>query len=176
MELQRLDPSDPRPAFECGDADLDEFYRVDSIEGGKELVCVTYVLLDDTDSVVAFFSVSNDAIKKEDVPTSAFKRITKLLPFNKRYSSMPAVKIGRLGTASTMQGSGYGTMVLDFIKVWFTKGNKTGCRFIVVDAYNQELVTKFYLKNGFRFLTGIDESEETRIMFFDLRMFREPDK
>jgi len=23
-----------------------------------------------------------------------------------------------------------------FIKVWFTLNNKTGCRFIVVDAYN----------------------------------------
>jgi hypothetical protein len=49
---------------------------------------------------------------------------------------MPAVKIGRLGVAHASQRDGTGTQVLDFLKMWFTVGNKTGCRFIVVDAYN----------------------------------------
>jgi len=162
-----------RPPFTCGDPDLDEFFRKDSIEGSKQLLCVTYAFIDDdkNDKVVAFFSLSNDAIKKEMVPRSAFGRIVKIIPFEKRYSSMPAAKIGRLGVCSELQGQHYGRMVLDFLKAWFTEGNKTGCRFLVVDAYNNEKSKGFYSKNGFRFLTSKDESEPTRIMYFDMIRF-----
>lgn len=39
---------------------------------------------------------------------------------------------------------------MTFIKDWFRhEDNKTGCRFIVVDAYNEERVLKYYDKNGF---------------------------
>lgn len=132
---------------------------------------VTYVF-EEGDQVIAFFSISNDSIKKEDVPRSTFERVLKLIPREKRYSSMPSAKIGRLGVCKEYQKRNIGRMVLDFLKVWFTDGNKTGCRFLVVDAYNKEPVTRFYQTNGFRFLTGADEKEETRIMYFDLKTFR----
>ena len=65
---------------------------------------------------------------------------------------------------------------------WFrTKDNKTGCRFIVVDAYNNEKTLHFYEKNGFKPLYKTEQEErdflelsseellETRFMFFDLK-------
>lgn len=168
MELRRLEPDDPRPEFGCGDADLDEFYHVDSNDGGRELLCVTYAIVDDSDIVLAFFSISNDSIKKEDVPRSSFERMLRVLPREKRYSSMPAAKIGRLGVTADAQGTGIGTVVLDFLKVWFVSNNKTGCRFLVVDAYNIPQVLNFYTKNGFSFMTSKDEKDPTRIMYFDL--------
>lgn len=58
---------------------------------------------------------------------------------------------------------------MDFIKVFFTDKNKTGCRFIIIDAYKDAI--EFYQKNGFDFLTGEDESESTRLMYFDLKSF-----
>ncbi len=61
--------------------------------------------------------------------------------------------------------------VLDYLKMSFTTGNKTGCRFLIVDAYNNEKVTNFYHKNGFRYLTGEDVGDTTRIMYFDLIRF-----
>jgi GNAT superfamily N-acetyltransferase len=171
LDLKRLEPDDARPAFSCGDSDLDEFYSKDSIEGCKQLLSVTYVFLKN-ERAAAFFSVLNDSIRKQD-GRSAFEKILRTLPQGKRYPSMPAVKIGRLGICKEFQGAGYGTSVLDFLKAWFTIGNKTGCRFLIVDAYNEKNVTKFYAKNGFRFLTGNDKSEKTRIMYFDLIKFRE---
>ena len=37
-----------------------------------------------------------------------------------------------------------------FIKDWFRhEDNKTGCRFIVVDAYNEEKILRYYERNGF---------------------------
>jgi len=84
---------------------------------------------------------------------------------------MPAVKIGRLATCKDRQCSGVGTELLDFLKVWFTDGNKTGCRFIVVDAYNNERAIRFYDRSGFQFLIPSDEDEMTRLMYFDLITF-----
>ncbi|VAW70858.1 hypothetical protein MNBD_GAMMA10-395, partial [hydrothermal vent metagenome] len=49
--------------------------------------------------------------------------------------------------------------------------NKTGCRFIVVDAYNKPEVIRFYKRNGFDFLHNGDKKEDTRIMIFDLIFF-----
>ncbi len=57
------------------------------------------------------------------------------------------------------------------VKQIFTTGNRTGCRFITVDAYNDPVVTKFYEKNDFDFYLESDFKEVTRIMFFDLKTF-----
>ena len=60
--------------------------------------------------------------------------------------------------------------------------NKTGCRFVVVDAVNDPNVLQFYQKNGFVFLFTSEEQEfiytggkkgepvelDTRLMYFDL--------
>ncbi|RLJ15938.1 GNAT family N-acetyltransferase [bacterium endosymbiont of Escarpia laminata] len=172
FEIKRLDPEHPRPPFNCSDQDLNEFYQQDSITSGEQLLSVTYVALHDK-NVIAFFSVSNDAIKKEDLTGSRFKRLVKKLPRQKRYSSMPAVKIGRLAVTANMQRQGVGKDILDFLKVWFTIRNKTGCRFIIVDAYNTSDVTSFYEKNGFTFLIASDTEDKTRLMYFDLATFRE---
>lgn len=69
-----------------------------------------------------------------------------------------------------------------FIKDWFRhEDNKTGCRFIVVDAYNEEKVLRYYEKNGFVPLYKTEEIEKryydipqnehlkTRLLYFDLK-------
>ena len=60
---------------------------------------------------------------------------------------------------------GIGTHIIDFIKLYFLEDNKTGCRFITVDAYNAAV--PFYEKNGFRFLQQREDSP-TQLMYFDL--------
>ncbi len=163
-----------RPLFHCGSQDLDEFFHEDPKLADKELVAVTYAVEMDG-STVAFFCVSNDSIRAEDTTPSRFKKIRSSIPAAKRYANMPAVKIGRLATNSDFQSHGIGTRILDLIKVWFTEGNKTGCRFIIVDAANNERTLNFYERNGFQFLDTRPETVEgrTRLMFFDLLTFRE---
>ena len=95
----------------------------------------------------------------------------------------PAVLIGRLGVAKNFQDTndGIGSQAIDYIISWFLlPDNKTGCRFIVVDAYNKENVLRFYGKNGFKFLYSTEELEkeanhipedehlESRMMYLDL--------
>lgn len=68
-----------------------------------------------------------------------------------------------------------GTFILDFIKTYFVADNKTGCRFLTVDAYSRAV--PFYLKNQFLPLTSEDESDssQTRLLFFDLDELDESD-
>lgn len=171
LRLRRLDAADSRPDFSCGDQDIDEFFHRDSIDGCRELLCVTYGFFDTADEIIGFFSLSNDAIKKEEVPRSALKRMLSQIPHTKRYSSMPAAKIGRIGISKNHKRSGFGTQILDYLKASFTTKNKTGCRFLLVDAYNQDAVLSFYQKNGFEFLVENDKNDKTRIMYFDLIRF-----
>jgi len=53
---------------------------------------------------------------------------------------------------------------------YFIIDNKTGCRFITVDAYRNAI--PFYEKNGFLPLQVKDEGEHTRLMFFDLADYK----
>jgi hypothetical protein len=40
---------------------------------------------------------------------------------------------------------------MDFIKVLFRTNNRTGCRFLIVDALNRPETLHYYEKNGFRY-------------------------
>lgn len=55
---------------------------------------------------------------------------------------------------------------MDFIGTLFVTDNKSGCRFITVDAYSEAI--PFYLKNGFALLSSEDDCQRTRLMYFDL--------
>lgn len=80
--------------------------------------------------------------------------------------SYPAVLIGRLGVNKdfrnlTGEEKPIGDQLMDFIKSWFIdKGNKTGCRFIVVDAYNSIAPLKYYRRNGFTELFSSEDQEK----------------
>lgn len=52
------------------------------------------------------------------------------------------------------------------MKRYFVADNKTGCRFLTVDAYHT--AEPFYLKNGFLYLNSGDVEKPTRLMFYDL--------
>ena len=65
-----------------------------------------------------------------------------------------------------MRGMSVGSFLLDFIKRYFTADNKTGCRFITVDAYAAAI--PFYLRNGFVPLNDEDVGDPTRLLYFDL--------
>lgn len=175
MEIifRRLESNDERGTFDCGDNDLNDFFLNDSKIGSEQLISVTYAVEKDKE-LVAFFCVSNDSIRKNDTTNSGKRKLFNNVPKNKRYHSMPAVKIGRLATQKEFQRNGIGTQVLDIIKVLFTDKNKTGCRFIIVDAVNNKETLNFYIRNGFEFLNQPESSknEHTRLMFFDLLTFK----
>lgn len=94
--------------------------------------------------MVCAFTVSNDSIKVNTLPNNRKKKLVKSIPRKKHFRSYTAVLIGRLGVNQNFKGIGIGKELMDFIKSWFIgSNNKTGCRFLVVDAYNEPLPIKF---------------------------------
>ena len=170
--LIRLRVNDSRDTtFDCGNDDLNEFFFQDSAHFDNELMAVTYVWIENS-KVTGFFSVSNDTISRK-VDGTAYNRASRNVPNTKRFKTLPAVKIGRLAVHKDWQGKGLGSFLLNYIKYWFTNDNKTGCRFIVVDAVNVAETVSFYEKNEFKFLSSKDSDEKTRLMFFDLMTIKQ---
>lgn len=170
-------------AFDCDNKDLNDFFSQDSPLYNLELLGKTYCFtLDNSpEIIVCAFTVSNDSVKTNLLTSSGKKRLIKDIPRPKQMRSYPAVLIGRLGVNVDFAGRGLGYELMEFIKAWFIdSGNKTGCRFVVVDSYNTELPLKYYTKNGFRFLFSSEDDEKeylkiengtplkTRLMYFDL--------
>lgn len=162
----RLSPEKSIKPFDCGDPDLNDFLHNDSPNYLNELLAVTYLLENDSETV-AFYSLLNDKIMREDLDdNTAWNKFRKIFQNRKRFKSYPAMKIARLGVSNHHKSRKIGTILLDYIKILFVTNNRTGCRFITVDAYKESL--KFYEKNGFKFLTSRDKDDDTRLMYFDL--------
>jgi GNAT superfamily N-acetyltransferase len=168
--FRRLDLDSKIKPFDCGDSDLNEFFQKDALNYLRQLLAVTYVF-ENKQQTVAFFSLLNDRISGEDSEKSVFRKLRKEIPHKKHFRSYPAVKVGRFGVDQKYHNQRVGTEVMDFVKAFFTLKNKTGCRFITIDAYNYPRTINFYIKNGFSFLTSQDEKDDTRSMYFDLMTF-----
>ena len=170
FQLIRLTNEYEFKPFDCKDQDLNEFLLNDSKDFLNSLIAVTYILESGKD-IVAFFSLFNDRISAEDFESNRKWRSfrDKSISPAKRFKSYPAVKIGRLAVSHHYKGNNIGTAMLDYIKEWFVDNNRTGCKFITVDAYEQSLL--FYEKAGFKYLTNKDLKQDTRAMYFDLLPF-----
>jgi GNAT superfamily N-acetyltransferase len=115
------------------------------------------------------------------LPNNRRKKLTENIPHEKSLSSYPATLIGRLGVSKDFGGNGIGTELMDFLKLWLLeRENRTACRFLTVDAYNNEKALKYYENNGFKYLFSTEQQEKkyigmcedkelkTRLMCFDL--------
>ena len=168
-DIQKFESDIPTDEFDCGDEDLNDFIKNEVQLYKAQLITMPYVVVEKgkTDKVLAYFTLSNDKIAVTDFASHNQFNKFKKKNFNKEkyLRSYPSVKIGRLGISKNLQGTGVGTNIIDFIKLYFLEDNKTGCRFITVDAYNAAV--PFYEKNGFDFLVKKDENP-TQLMYFDL--------
>ena len=168
--------------FDCGNKDLNEFLMKDALDYQRGLFAVTYLLENDKDTIL-YFSLSNDKLSVIETTKSFWRKVKNTIPHEKHRKDFPAVKIGRFAVGTQYQNSQehWGTATMNFIKEWMISDNKTGCRFITVDAYKQAVT--FYQKNGFDFM-GSDEqrryecdkenpdSDGTYAMYFDLSKLR----
>lgn len=171
--------------FTCGDEDLDDFFANDAVAYDKDLMGKTYcwVLKSDNTRIAGMITLSNASIQTTHLQNNPKRRLNRNIAYNKQGRTYPAVLIGRLGVSSEFQSADYriGAQIMDFIKSWFDGvDNKTGCRFVLVDAVNTEHTLNYYERNGFKPLfpriedekafynIPLDEELRTRMFYFDL--------
>lgn len=172
---RRHDTSIDLKQFDCDDVDLNDFYHRDCSKSQDILLCVTYVIENENETI-AFYSLLNDKISKEEGSSNNQWNKLREQKFDEDHNgfkSYPCVKLARLGVSKHHQSKGIGAFLINHIKDLFVDNNKTGCRFITVDAYNNPRTLKFYEDNGFIHLPlseankGI-ENPKTKLLYFDL--------
>ena len=169
--IRRLQENETIKSFDCGDDDLNDFIMNRADDYHKAMLSVTYVFEHKASGkIIVYFSLANDKISIDDfVNNTEFNRFRKKRFANeKRIRSYPSVKICRLGIDNDFHGYGVGTMIIDFIKLYYSKDNKAGCRFLTVDAYMNAV--KFYERNMFQSLHNNDR--KTFLLYYDLNEMR----
>jgi len=173
------------PPFSCkNDKDIEEFFMTEYKLFAEQLFGKSYGFFtnDDTPKLTSAFTVSNSMLPVDRFPRRIRDKINKNVPYVKRRVQHPAVLIGQLAVFDGFNHLGIGDEILTFIKMWFLSSeNKTGCRYLVIDAINHPKVLDFYTRNGFRFIFNNIEDEieymeldldpeykRTRLMYFDL--------
>ena len=171
--------------FSCThDKDIENFFKNDFENYNNQLLGKSYGFVKANTSLelVAAFTVSNSMLPVSSLPKNIKNKINRPIPNIKRNSQYPAVLVGQLAVFDSFAGKHIGDEILSFIKGWFIDPlNKTGCRYIIVDASNHQKVIDFYQRNGFKFIFEniADEIEymkldlepeykRTRLMYFDL--------
>ena len=178
--------------FKCKDKDITDFFTNDYADYAYQLLGKSYCFINNIKSdIVCAFTVANSCVKVDLLPAKLRNKLNRKIPNAKRRPQYPAVLVGQLAVSDSYGGYHIGDELLDFIKSWFIDPlNKTGCRYVIVDAVNHPKVFEYYQRNGFNFLFSSDEEEwmflhnngkevteaftpmRTRLMYFDLIFLR----
>ena len=116
-EMFILTDEDDISDFDCGNADLNEFFNQDAIQYRHQMLSRTcFYRYKSNGTVVCAFSFSAGSIKTSDLPGSRRKKVKECIPSEKSLKSYPALLIVRLGVATEFTGRGVGSQVIDAIK------------------------------------------------------------
>ncbi|MDR3252752.1 MAG: GNAT family N-acetyltransferase [Tannerella sp.] len=176
--------------FSCGDKDLDDFFLNDAAKFNRQLLGKSFCfrLKADLSVIVCAFTLSTSSIDGKNLPGSRRRKLTENIPHEKSLSSYPAALIGRLGVNKDFRKKRIGKELIENVIKPIFRDFQIGCRYLTVDAYNNDAVLKFYESSGFRVIFSTEKQEkeyiglseelalQTRTMYFDLiRLFDKSD-
>ena len=140
VEIEKLNIYHSTLDFDCEDDDINSFFErsFEEVESNNSQV---YVITDD-DQMIGFYSISMSSIRA--------------LINGKDYKH-PICLLGQLGVNKPFQKQGFGSYILD-LAIHKAKliSKEIGCKGLVVETYNSDLVQTFYEKKG---LVVLDKKE-----------------
>ncbi len=145
--------------FDCGDADLNDFFKYDAGTYHEQKLASTHVVCSDTD-IVAFFTLTADCLHKQRIASSDAID-------NYQHLKYPALKIARIAVNLPYQNTGVGTWCMKKIFTALSRISEIAAfRFITVDAKVTNDVYKYYERFGFR-QVPLKKTEDTIPMYID---------
>ena len=178
-------------AFDCGRKSVNDFFHNEAQDYQDELFGKTYYfcLPDSPSVIVAGFTVANASIFTKRLPNARQKKIGFEVHHEKGLINYPSILLAQLGVDVRYKGLHLGPQIIDFVMGWFTSSsNKSGCRHLIVDAYDEPHLLEFYQRNGLNLFFSSLEQEmqyrnwniekdgplETRLMFRDMILLKRP--
>lgn len=149
-----------REHFSCGKPALDNYILRNVTTDVSSGACTCFVIIDENETVIAFYTLSADSIPSVDAPQELKKKIN--------YPHFPVILLGRLAVDQKYKGKSYGKLLLiDALKksVLVSK-TQVGSMALIVDPIDEE-AENFYMKYGF---TKIPDSGK---MFMTMRKIEE---
>jgi GNAT superfamily N-acetyltransferase len=153
VEIRPLQPTDDRTRFDCGDPDLDRFFRIYSGQNQfRHHVGTTYVAVEGA-AVLGYLTVSAGDIELDGLPAATRRGLP-------RYP-LPILRLARLAVDATAQKQGVGQELLRFVcGLALRMAEDYGCVGIVVDARPDAV--SFYERYGFRTLEVLEGLSDAR--------------
>jgi GNAT superfamily N-acetyltransferase len=178
-------------AFDCGRKSVNDFFRDEAQDYQEELFGKTYYWVhpDHPADIVAGFTVANASIFTKRLPNARQKKIGFEVHHEKGLINYPSILLAQLGVDVKYKGLHLGPQIIEFVMQWFTSpDNKSGCRHLIVDAYDEPHLLDFYQRNGLNLFFSSVEQEmeyrnwnkekdgplETRLMFRDMILLKRP--
>lgn len=140
IRVRRLEPTDDRSGFRCGDVDLDRFFqRYAGQNQFRHHIGTTYVAVRG-DRIVGFATVSSGELAAEALKRALRRRLPSY--------PLPILRFARLAVDERLQGHGIGRLLLRaMLELALEMRDRVGCIGVVVDA-KPDSVT-FYSSLGF---------------------------
>ena len=158
MHYVKLTRAHHRASFDCGVDSLNHFLKIVAREEADRNLGVTYVATPDGITIAGYYTLASYSVQGELFPSGSKLSSTR---------AIPAILLGKLAIATTLQGQGFGNQLL-FQALYDCQrvADIAGSHAVVVDAL--ESAVRFYKKYGFQPLTD-NESH----LFLTLKTIRQ---
>lgn len=142
MEILPYNRNYKREKFDCGKQTLNNYAQRNITKDVNAGVCTCFVIVNDENSVIGYYTLSTESIPKSDAPIEFLKKI--------KYQYIPVILLGRLAIDKNEFGKGYGKLLLvDSLKrSLYVAKNQIGAVAVIVDPIDEEAID-FYSKYGF---------------------------
>ncbi len=131
----------PRNEFDCGDVDLDRYFKTQVTQDIRRHVAHCFVAVNGLGQVVGYYTLAASSVLLADLPQALAKKLP-------RYPTVPVARMGRLAVTQYAQQIGLGSALLaDALTRVFQAD--VAAYAMVVDAKHEEAAL-FYEKHGFK--------------------------
>ena len=144
VAVEPLGKHHDRAAFSCGIEELDDYLRRRARQDRDRRVAAVFVLTgEEPSTILGYDTLSSISIPLGELPEATVKRLP-------RYPDVPAVLLGRLAVAETLQRRGLGKFLLmDALKRALDRSQDVAAYALIAAAIDEN-AKRFYARCGFR--------------------------
>lgn len=143
IRIEPLGSQHNRAAFSCGSEELDRYFQHQASQDMRRKVAAAFVLSAGGSDVIGYYTLSATSIEPVGLPADFARRMP-------RYSSLPAILLGRLVVDQRYRGQRFGeALLLDALRRAFTQSSQIAAIAVVVDAIDDAAV-RFYERYDFQ--------------------------